>query len=205
MLTQEFSSALLLLLVFLLCLFRLHSLHKIIKLVSFWSAWPKDWVYLKLQEEILNEVYSHRGVAKDAASFQTQSFWIYEAKEMGFVQTFNGFHARSLVMSYISPQVLFDKTDSFSIRSIWIQRIRVCALHIAYCYMCTTAFIFVYAKFYLICQAERNHPSFCRHSAFKPSFIVWTSEEIVIIRLYRIVSCNRDEACLLRGPNWIFI
>jgi len=85
---SEFSSAFLLLLVFLLCLFNLHSLHKIIKLVSFWSAWPKDWVYLKLREEILNDVYSHCGVAMDAASFQTQSFWIYEAKEMGFVQTF---------------------------------------------------------------------------------------------------------------------
>jgi hypothetical protein len=91
---------LLLLLVFLLSLFNHHSLHKIIKLVSFWSAWPKDWVYLKLREEILNEVYSHRGVAVDADSFQKQSFWIYEAKEMGFVQTFNGFHAYSRVMNY---------------------------------------------------------------------------------------------------------
>lgn len=124
---SEFSSAWLLLLVSPLCLFSLHSLHKIIKLVSFWSAWPKDWVYLKLREEILREVYSHRGVAMDAASFHTQSFWIYEAKEMCFVQTFNGFHACSRVMNFISPRVLFDKTDPFSIRRIWIQSIRVCS------------------------------------------------------------------------------
>lgn len=113
--------------------FNLHSLHKIIKLVSFWSAWPKDCVCLKLREEILNEVYSHRGVAMDAGSVQIQSLWIYEAKEMGFVQTFNGFHACSRVMNYISTQVLVDKSDSFSIRNILIQRIRVCAKCVVHC------------------------------------------------------------------------
>jgi len=118
--------------------FSLHSLHKIIKLVSFWSARPKDWVYLKLREEILNEVCSHRGVAMDAGSVQTQSLWIYEEKEMGFVQTFNGFHACSRVMNYISPQVLVDKTDSFPIRNTWIQLIRVCAECLVHCTSLTT-------------------------------------------------------------------
>jgi len=52
---------------------------------------------------------------------------------MGFVQTFNGFHACSRVMNYISTQVLVDKSDSFSIRNILIQRIRVCAKCVVHC------------------------------------------------------------------------
>jgi hypothetical protein len=125
---SEFSSALLLLLVFLLCLFSLHSLHKIIKLVSFWSAWPKDWVYLKLREEILNEVYSHRGGSHGwSQCSDTERLNVWGKRNGVFVQTFNGFHACSRVMNCISPQVLVDKTDSFSLRSIWIQRIRVCS------------------------------------------------------------------------------
>ena len=66
-------------------------------------------------------------------------------------------------------------------------------------------FHFCVPKFYLICQAENNQPSFCPHIACRTSCFLWTPEQIVSIRLYLIVSCNRDAACLLRGPNLIFI
>lgn len=143
----------------------------------------------------------------DAASVQTQCLWIYGAKEIGFVQTFNGFRACSRVMNYISPQFLVDKTVSFSIRNIWLKDRSECVL---YSTSLTTLYakwlsFFVYSKFYVIRQTGYNRPSFCPHSALRPSFFVWTSEQIRIIGPYLILSCNRDDACLLRGPNWIFI